>query len=121
MANAIVGQSGGPTSVINASLTGVFQACQHRGAEHVYGMLHGIQGLLSELGSGAESLLSGTMNSIIDTSDEAFSSLCSSDFASAIGSQLTSVYDINAALSELLGSFSTAGIGDALSAFSPVI
>lgn len=48
MANAIVGQSGGPTSVINASLAGVFQACQMRGAQHVYGMLHGIQGLLEE-------------------------------------------------------------------------
>ncbi len=48
MANAIVGQSGGPTSVINASLAGVFQACQTRGAKHVYGMLHGIQGLLNE-------------------------------------------------------------------------
>ena len=48
MANAIVGQSGGPTSVINASLAGVFQACQMRGAKHVYGMLHGIQGLLDE-------------------------------------------------------------------------
>ena len=46
--NAIVGQSGGPTSVINASLAGVFQACQTRGADHVYGMLHGIQGLLQE-------------------------------------------------------------------------
>ena len=48
MANAIVGQSGGPTSVINSSLAGVFQACQMRGAKHVYGMLHGIQGLLDE-------------------------------------------------------------------------
>ena len=48
MPNAIVGQSGGPTSVINSSLAGVFQACQMRGAEHVYGMLHGIQGLLDE-------------------------------------------------------------------------
>ena len=46
--NAIVGQSGGPPSVINSSLAGVFQACQMRGAEHVYGMLHGIEGLLSE-------------------------------------------------------------------------
>ncbi len=46
--NAIVGQSGGPTSVINSSLAGVFQACQMRGAEHVYGMLHGIEGLLQE-------------------------------------------------------------------------
>ena len=44
--NAIVGQSGGPTSVINSSLAGVLQACQMRGAEHVYGMLHGVQGLL---------------------------------------------------------------------------
>ncbi len=46
--NAIVGQSGGPTSVINSSLAGVLQACQMRGAEHVYGMLNGIEGLLNE-------------------------------------------------------------------------
>ena len=44
--NAIVGQSGGPTSVINSSLAGVLQACQMRGAEHIYGMLHGVEGLL---------------------------------------------------------------------------
>lgn len=44
--NAIVGQSGGPTSVINSSLAGVFQACENRGAGVVYGMLHGVQGLL---------------------------------------------------------------------------
>ena len=41
--NAIVGQSGGPTSVINASLAGVLQACQMRGANRVYGMLHGVR------------------------------------------------------------------------------
>jgi len=45
--NVIVGQSGGPTSVINSSLAGVFQAAQSRGAVHVYGMLNGVQGLLS--------------------------------------------------------------------------
>lgn len=44
--NAIVGQSGGPTAVINASLAGVFEACKMRGAKHVYGMLHGVEGLL---------------------------------------------------------------------------
>ena len=44
--NAIVGQSGGPTSVINASLAGVFQACVMRGANRVYGMLNGVAGLL---------------------------------------------------------------------------
>lgn len=46
--NAIVGQSGGPTSVINASLAGVFQACVMRGANRVYGMLNGVAGLLDE-------------------------------------------------------------------------
>ncbi len=46
--NAIVGQSGGPTSVINASLAGVFEACVSRGAKTVYGMEHGVEGLLQE-------------------------------------------------------------------------
>ena len=46
MKNAIVGQSGGPTAVINSSLAGVYEAAISRGAAHVYGMLHGIQGLL---------------------------------------------------------------------------
>ena len=46
--NAIVGQSGGPTSVINASLAGVFESCKNRGAETVYGMRNGVAGLLEE-------------------------------------------------------------------------
>ncbi|MBR1669644.1 MAG: 6-phosphofructokinase [Butyrivibrio sp.] len=46
MKNAIVGQSGGPTSVINSSLAGVFESARNRGAEHVYGMCNGIQGFL---------------------------------------------------------------------------
>lgn len=46
--NAIVGQSGGPTSVINSSLAGVFSACKKRGAKTIYGMRHGVQGLLEE-------------------------------------------------------------------------
>ena len=46
--NAIVGQSGGPTSVINASLAGVFESCKSRGAEIVYGMCNGGAGLLEE-------------------------------------------------------------------------
>lgn len=44
--NVIVGQSGGPTSVINSSLAGVYEASRQRGAEHVYGMMHGVAGLL---------------------------------------------------------------------------
>lgn len=44
--NVIVGQSGGPTSVINSSLVGVYKTAKDRGANKVYGMLHGIKGLL---------------------------------------------------------------------------
>lgn len=44
--NVIVGQSGGPTAVINSSLAGVFKTAKDRGAKKVYGMCHGIKGLL---------------------------------------------------------------------------
>lgn len=46
--NVIVGQSGGPTAVINSSLAGVYKTAIDRGANKVYGMLHGVQGLLEE-------------------------------------------------------------------------
>ena len=46
--NAIVGQSGGPTAVINSSLVGVYKTARDLGAPTVYGMLNGVQGLLSE-------------------------------------------------------------------------
>ncbi|MCI8960254.1 MAG: 6-phosphofructokinase [Lachnospiraceae bacterium] len=46
--NVIVGQSGGPTAVINSSLAGVYRTAIDRGAKKVYGMLYGIQGLLDE-------------------------------------------------------------------------
>ena len=46
--NAIVGQSGGPTAVINSSLAGVYESCKVRGAKNVYGMLNGISGLLEK-------------------------------------------------------------------------
>ena len=46
--NIIVGQSGGPTSVINSSLAGVYKTAKERGFHKVYGMLHGVQGFLDE-------------------------------------------------------------------------
>ncbi len=46
--NVIVGQSGGPTAAINSSLAGVYRTAIDRGAGKVYGMLHGVQGLLEE-------------------------------------------------------------------------
>lgn len=46
--NVIVGQSGGPTAVINSSLVGVYKTAKDRGAAKVYGMVNGIKGLLEE-------------------------------------------------------------------------
>ncbi|HCR83216.1 6-phosphofructokinase [Muricomes intestini] len=46
--NIIVGQSGGPTAAINSSLAGVYRTARDRGAGKIFGMLHGIQGLLQE-------------------------------------------------------------------------
>lgn len=47
--NLIVGQSGGPTAVINSSLAGVvLEALEHEAIEEIYGMVHGVEGLLRE-------------------------------------------------------------------------
>jgi 6-phosphofructokinase 1 len=47
--NALIGQSGGPTAVINQSLVGVIEACRASGAVgKVYGAVHGIKGVLEE-------------------------------------------------------------------------
>src|SRR5439155_26362066 len=47
--NLLVGQSGGPTSVINASLAGVIQeAGRHECIEEIYGGANSILGILNE-------------------------------------------------------------------------
>jgi len=46
--NIIVGQSGGPTAVINSSIAGVYKKAKELGYDHVYGMVNGIEGFLSE-------------------------------------------------------------------------
>ena len=46
--NVLVGQSGGPTAVINSSLAGVFKTAMERGFSKVYGMRYGIQGFMDE-------------------------------------------------------------------------
>lgn len=46
---ALLGQSGGPTSVINASAAGVFiEALAQENITEVYGAIHGIKGILDE-------------------------------------------------------------------------
>lgn len=44
--NIVVGQSGGPTAVINSSVAGVYVAAKELGVSKVYGMVHGIEGFL---------------------------------------------------------------------------
>ena len=48
MKNIVVGQSGGPTAVINSSVLGVYNKAKELGVEKVYGMVHGIEGFLNE-------------------------------------------------------------------------
>ena len=48
MKNIIVGQSGGPTAVINSSIAGVYKKAKELGVEKVYGMVYGIEGFLEE-------------------------------------------------------------------------
>ena len=60
--NLAVGQSGGPTAVINATLVGVLhEAGKHAAIENIYGLRHGVEGLLKEdlmdLGGVSEELL----------------------------------------------------------------
>ncbi len=46
--NVVVGQSGGPTAVINSSVAGVYAAAKKFGVNKVYGMVHGIEGFLQD-------------------------------------------------------------------------
>lgn len=47
--NAVVGQSGGPTAVINQSLVGVVEALkQFKAVKKIYGMRHGVTGLTKQ-------------------------------------------------------------------------
>ena len=47
--NCLVAQSGGPTSVINASLAGVVaEALNHECIEEIYGGVNGVLGILNE-------------------------------------------------------------------------
>jgi 6-phosphofructokinase 1 len=45
-ATLVVGQSGGPTAVINATLVGVILAARQAGARRIVGLRHGVEGLL---------------------------------------------------------------------------
>jgi len=62
--NAVIGQSGGPTSVINSSLAGVIDASKASGIiDGIYGMNYGIEGLMNEsffdLGAQPDNIVKG--------------------------------------------------------------
>ncbi|TFH49312.1 MAG: phosphofructokinase, partial [Bacteroidia bacterium] len=62
--NAVIGQSGGPTSVINSSLAGVIEAAMASPViGDIYGMNYGIEGLMKEwlcdLGRQPSAVISG--------------------------------------------------------------
>jgi 6-phosphofructokinase len=49
MANAVIGQSGGPTGVINASLVGIIEeAHKHPEIENIYGAIHAVEGMAKD-------------------------------------------------------------------------
>jgi len=65
--NAIIGQSGGPTSVINSSLAGVIEAGSlSPDIDGIYGMHYGIEGFMKEmmfdLGKQSPAVLKGLRN-----------------------------------------------------------
>ena len=62
--NAIIGQSGGPTSVINASLAGAIEAAaKFECIEHFLGMRYGVEGFMQEniidLGAQGKDIIQG--------------------------------------------------------------
>src|SRR5574344_1324417 len=59
--NIVVGQSGGPTAVINSSVAGVYAAAKALGANKVYGMVHGIEGFLKDKLTDLDDYLSDDM------------------------------------------------------------
>lgn len=49
MGSLLVGQSGGPTAVINSTAYGVFkEALKHQEIDHLYGSIHGVDGIIKE-------------------------------------------------------------------------
>ncbi|NLF32289.1 MAG: 6-phosphofructokinase [Planctomycetes bacterium] len=73
--NAIVGQSGGPTCVINQSLVGVIEAVRDMGGVGtLLGAVHGVRGVIDEKFIPLDSLDGGTLERIAETPSAALGS-----------------------------------------------
>lgn len=83
--NAIVGQSGGPTSVINSSLAGVMSSVKkNKHIEKLYGMHFAIEGLMNEdlwdLSAQSDSVISGLRHTPSSALGSSRHKLLDSDF-----------------------------------------
>lgn len=75
--NVIVGQSGGPTAVINASLYGVVkEALDNEAFDKVFGMINGIEGVLNGQFMDMESLQASGELELIRTTPGAYLGSC---------------------------------------------
>jgi len=74
-ANAVVGQSGGPTGVINASLVGVIeQTRRHAEIENLYGAVHAVEGIVNEQFIDLKRLSVGEMEAVAASPSSALGS-----------------------------------------------
>lgn len=78
MKNIIVGQSGGPTAVINGSLYGVVSEGlrQTKAIEHVYGMINGIEGFLNDRYMDMSTLVAANELEFVKTTPGAYLGSC---------------------------------------------
>lgn len=89
MANCIIAQSGGPTSVINSSVVGLLHANKELGAfDNVYGGLNGIEGILN-----------GNIINLSEKSDEEINTFRFTP-SSGLGSCRYKLKDIDSSLEE---------------------
>ena len=94
--NAIIGQSGGPTAAINATLSGVIRgALQSADIDKIFGMINGIEGLLD----GKVKIL----NDIFD--NESNLKLLENTPAAALGSCRLKLPDVNSGLQKDIGTY----------------
>ncbi len=73
--NAVVGQSGGPTGVINASLVGVIEeAKKHREIAKLYGAVHAVAGIVKDEFIDLKKLSAGTLKAVAGSTSSALGS-----------------------------------------------
>ena len=76
MKNILIGQSGGPTAVINSSLCGIItEAKKQENIDKIYGMINGIEGFLKDKTMNLDSLTNDELK-LLQTTPAAFLGSC---------------------------------------------